>query len=143
MRAVPLYATIGSLVLSALVGTAPAAASDRTGGGSAEERGTAVAAARAAAAGISFGACPEEEMFPDSLECGTVRVPLDYARPDGPAIPLAVSRTRATGEPARVRELMDKAEKLSDVVTLEGELSSRQADLESLLAQQAVSYTHL
>ncbi|MYT38610.1 DUF4349 domain-containing protein [Streptomyces sp. SID8356] len=38
---------------------------------------------------------------------------------------------------ARVRELMEKAEKLSDVVTLEGELSSRQADLESLLAQQA------
>ncbi|MET9975083.1 DUF4349 domain-containing protein [Streptomyces microflavus] len=37
----------------------------------------------------------------------------------------------------RVRELMDKAEKLTDVVTLEGELSSRQADLESLLAQQA------
>ncbi|MBW5423998.1 DUF4349 domain-containing protein [Streptomyces sp. BG9H] len=38
---------------------------------------------------------------------------------------------------ARVRELMDKATKLSDVVTLEGELSTRQADLESLLAQRA------
>ncbi|MFJ5817060.1 DUF4349 domain-containing protein [Streptomyces sp. NPDC093108] len=38
---------------------------------------------------------------------------------------------------ARVRKLMDQAEKLSDVVTLEGELSSRQASLESLLAQQA------
>ncbi|MFD6288778.1 DUF4349 domain-containing protein [Streptomyces sp. NPDC060205] len=38
---------------------------------------------------------------------------------------------------ARIRELMDRASKLSDVVTLEGELSSRQADLESLLAQQA------
>ncbi|MET7441411.1 MULTISPECIES: DUF4349 domain-containing protein [unclassified Streptomyces] len=38
---------------------------------------------------------------------------------------------------ARIRELMDKATKLADVVTLEGELSSRQADLESLLAQQA------
>lgn len=37
----------------------------------------------------------------------------------------------------RVRDLMDKAEKLTDVVTLEGELSRRQADLESLLAQQA------
>ncbi|GAQ61864.1 DUF4349 domain-containing protein [Streptomyces scabiei] len=37
---------------------------------------------------------------------------------------------------ARIRELMDRAGKLSDVVTLEGELSSRQADLESLLAQQ-------
>ncbi|UXY30610.1 DUF4349 domain-containing protein [Streptomyces sp. HUAS TT20] len=38
---------------------------------------------------------------------------------------------------ARVRELMDKATRLSDVVTLEGELSSREADLEALLAQQA------
>ncbi|WP_328906479.1 DUF4349 domain-containing protein [Streptomyces sp. NBC_00234] len=37
----------------------------------------------------------------------------------------------------RVRKLMDQAEKLTDVVTLEGELSSRQASLESLLAQQA------
>ncbi|MER6128390.1 DUF4349 domain-containing protein [Streptomyces sp. NPDC001795] len=38
---------------------------------------------------------------------------------------------------ARVRELMDRATRLSDVVTLEGELSSREADLEALLAQQA------
>ncbi|MEU6346650.1 DUF4349 domain-containing protein [Streptomyces sp. NPDC046977] len=38
---------------------------------------------------------------------------------------------------ARVRELMDRATRLSDVVTLEGELSSRQADLEALEAQQA------
>ncbi|MCP3820908.1 DUF4349 domain-containing protein [Streptomyces sp. A3M-1-3] len=38
---------------------------------------------------------------------------------------------------ARVREMMDKATKLSDVVMLEGELSTRQADLEALLAQQA------
>ncbi|MEV7886577.1 DUF4349 domain-containing protein [Streptomyces sp. NPDC002817] len=38
---------------------------------------------------------------------------------------------------ARIRELMDQATKLSDVVTLEGELSTRQADLEALLARQA------
>ncbi|MFB8089659.1 DUF4349 domain-containing protein [Streptomyces sp. NPDC055992] len=38
---------------------------------------------------------------------------------------------------ARVRKLMERAEKLADVVTLEGELSSRQANLESLLAEQA------
>ncbi|WP_175410296.1 DUF4349 domain-containing protein [Streptomyces sp. TRM64462] len=37
----------------------------------------------------------------------------------------------------RVRKLMDQATRLDDVVTLERELSSRQADLESLLAQQA------
>ncbi|MFJ4786577.1 DUF4349 domain-containing protein [Streptomyces sp. NPDC088794] len=38
---------------------------------------------------------------------------------------------------ARVRELMDQATKLSDVVQLEGELSTREADLEALLAQQS------
>ncbi|MFJ7056015.1 DUF4349 domain-containing protein [Streptomyces albidoflavus] len=38
---------------------------------------------------------------------------------------------------ARVRELMDRAEKLSDIVSLEGELSSRQMELEALLAQQS------
>ncbi len=38
---------------------------------------------------------------------------------------------------ARVRALMDKADDLSEVVRLEGELSRREADLESLLAQQA------
>ncbi|MFE5735293.1 DUF4349 domain-containing protein [Streptomyces sp. NPDC056528] len=38
---------------------------------------------------------------------------------------------------ARVRELMDRADALSDVVTLEAELSRRQADLEALLAREA------
>ncbi|MET9463686.1 DUF4349 domain-containing protein [Streptomyces sp. NPDC006544] len=37
---------------------------------------------------------------------------------------------------ARVREMMEKASGLADVVTLEAELSKRQSDLESLLAQQ-------
>ncbi|MFG3497237.1 DUF4349 domain-containing protein [Streptomyces sp. NPDC047928] len=46
-----------------------------------------------------------------------------------------IATQRASVE--RVRKLMDQATKLSDVVTLEGQLSSRQADLESLLAQQA------
>ncbi|MGW1012893.1 DUF4349 domain-containing protein [Streptomyces termitum] len=38
---------------------------------------------------------------------------------------------------ARVRALMDRAERLEDVVALESELSRRQADLEALLARQA------
>ncbi|MGW6460703.1 DUF4349 domain-containing protein [Streptomyces sp. NPDC055078] len=38
---------------------------------------------------------------------------------------------------ARVRALMDRAERLADVVTLEGELSRRQSELESLLSRQA------
>lgn len=38
---------------------------------------------------------------------------------------------------ARVRKLMDRADELSEVVALEGELSNRQAALESMLAEQA------
>lgn len=38
---------------------------------------------------------------------------------------------------ARVRELMSRSTQLSDVVTLEGELSTREANLEALQAQQA------
>ncbi|MGX1880441.1 DUF4349 domain-containing protein [Streptomyces sp. NPDC055287] len=38
---------------------------------------------------------------------------------------------------ARVRDMMDRATKISDVVMLEGELNTRQTELEALLAQQA------
>ncbi|MFD3525641.1 DUF4349 domain-containing protein [Streptomyces sp. NPDC058653] len=37
----------------------------------------------------------------------------------------------------RVRDLMDQAEDITDVVALEGQLNTRQAELESLLAKQA------
>lgn len=99
MRAVAKYgavAGLGSLVLSAVV-VAPAGGTTTTG---AEAHGTAVAAERAAAAGIAFGRCPKSEMLPASIQCGTVKVPLDYARPSGKQIELTVSRGRATGKPA-------------------------------------------
>ncbi|MFJ9046118.1 alpha/beta hydrolase [Streptomyces sp. NPDC102347] len=82
----------GSLLLTPLA-AAPAGARTVTG----EARGTAVAAARAAGAGIDFGPCAEEQDLPPTVECGTLRVPLDYARPDGEQIRLTVSRSRATG----------------------------------------------
>ncbi|MFJ5268744.1 alpha/beta hydrolase [Streptomyces sp. NPDC088358] len=105
MRAAVLCGTAGSLLLTAFAGApaggAPArpvpaglTASDLT-------RGTAVAAARAAAAGIRFGACAKETGLPAGLRCGTVDVPLDYTHPDGKQIRLTVSRTRATGKDAR------------------------------------------
>ncbi|WP_369216115.1 alpha/beta hydrolase [Streptomyces flavofungini] len=89
------YGTAGSLVLTALV-VAPAGSASGAAHPSAEDRGSLVAAARAEAAGIHWGACPEAEDMPPSLRCGTVRVPLDYARPRGKQIGLTVSRTRAT-----------------------------------------------
>ncbi|MEU7208577.1 alpha/beta hydrolase [Streptomyces sp. NPDC044989] len=95
MRAAALYSAAGSLLLTTLA-AAPARAEPAAGPGSAEAHGTAVAARRAAAAGIEFGACPRAEELPDSMRCGTVTVPLDYAHPDGKRIELTVSRVRAT-----------------------------------------------
>ncbi|AVH55934.1 MULTISPECIES: alpha/beta hydrolase [Streptomyces] len=103
MRAAVLYGTAGSVFLTALVG-APAGgrpAWPAPAAGSAEMRGTAVAAARATAAGIRFANCPKEEDLPDSVQCGTVTVPLDYAHPDGRQIKLTVSRVKATGKDAK------------------------------------------
>ncbi|MCX5279717.1 alpha/beta hydrolase [Streptomyces sp. NBC_00198] len=104
MRAAVLQGTAGSLLLTALV-AAPAGGTtawpDGTGSASAEARGAVVAAQRAAAAGIRFGACPKVEELPGNLQCGTVTVPLDYAHPDGRRIKLTVSRVKATGKDAR------------------------------------------
>ncbi|MER5220690.1 alpha/beta hydrolase [Streptomyces flaveus] len=101
MRAAVLHGTVGSLVLTALV-AAPAGGDARGATpGRAERHGVTVAAARAAAEGIRFGKCAEEQDGPGSRECGTVTVPLDYARPDGKKIQLTVSRTRATGKNAK------------------------------------------
>ncbi|MEU8566768.1 alpha/beta hydrolase [Streptomyces pathocidini] len=112
MRAAALYGAVGSLTLTALATvTAPAAPAtpadsasalraDRSGE-SAEERGVALAAERAAARGIAFGPCPAAEGLPGSVRCGTVSVPLDYARPEGRSISLTVSRARADGTKAK------------------------------------------
>jgi pimeloyl-ACP methyl ester carboxylesterase len=102
MRAAVLYGTTGSLLLSGLV-AAPAggAAAWPDHSASREARGTAVAAARAATAGVRWGACPKKDDFPVEMRCGTVTVPLDYSQPDGKKIKLTVSRAGATGKDLR------------------------------------------
>ncbi|MGK5734303.1 alpha/beta fold hydrolase, partial [Streptomyces sp. URMC 124] len=40
------------------------------------------------------------------VECGTLDVPLDHARPRGPHLSIAVSRVRATGTPAERRGVL-------------------------------------
>ncbi|MEU6253532.1 alpha/beta hydrolase [Streptomyces sp. NPDC047043] len=94
MRAAALYSAAGSLLLATL-SAAPAGSAPGTPE-AAESRGTAVAAARARAAGIDFGKCTDMQDMPGTMECGTVSVPLDYAQPRGKQIKLAVSRVRAT-----------------------------------------------
>lgn len=112
------YATAGALVLAALpaasaAATTPAvtpvvtpAVAPQAGTAARvditvpEAWGTMIAAGRAGERGIAFGDCPESEMLPESLRCGTFSVPVDYAHPYGPRIELAVSRTAATGDAA-------------------------------------------
>ncbi|MEV4439782.1 alpha/beta hydrolase [Streptomyces sp. NPDC049577] len=105
MRTAAVYGTLSALLLTGLTGlpATPSHAAAAPPGGRAESHGVALAAQRAAAKGIAFGACPAAENLPAPIECGTVSVPLDYARPDGRHIRLTVSRARATG-PASARQ---------------------------------------
>ncbi|AWW37049.1 protease [Streptomyces sp. AS58] len=93
MRAAVLHTAAGCLLLTTL---AAAPARGASAPESAQTRGTALAAARAGAEGISFGRCADAHDAAGGLECGTLTVPLDYARPDGRQIELTVSRARAT-----------------------------------------------
>ncbi|MFE1910846.1 alpha/beta hydrolase [Streptomyces anandii] len=96
MRAAAVWTAAGSLLLTALANSTPAATAEGAPGVPAELRGTLVAAARARAAGIDFGPCPHAGDMPGTMRCGTVEVPLDYAHPDGRRIRLTVSRAAAT-----------------------------------------------
>ncbi|MCW5251109.1 alpha/beta hydrolase [Streptomyces sp. SHP 1-2] len=68
--------------------------------GGREARGVAVAAARAARAGVDWKDCPADWNLPRPIQCGWVTVPVDYARPDGRTIRLAVDRVGNTGTAA-------------------------------------------
>ena len=61
-----------------------------------------------APAPVAWGACPDDPDSPEPPdgECGTLRVPLDWDRPWGPAIDLAVARHRATDPAHRLGVLM-------------------------------------
>ncbi|MFF4833003.1 alpha/beta hydrolase [Streptomyces sp. NPDC001315] len=95
MRAAVVYSAAGSFLLTALA-VPPAGGNSGAPGAAAERSGTVVAAARAAKTGIKFGACTKEMDAPSNVRCGTVSVPLDYARPNGKQIKLTVSRVPAT-----------------------------------------------
>ncbi|QEU82812.1 alpha/beta fold hydrolase [Streptomyces subrutilus] len=88
---------------------APATAAAESAADAGAERAARRAAGAAAAPGrdgdrLRFGPCPAVERLPDPVECATLRVPLDYARPGGPLIPLTVSRARATGARGAARQ---------------------------------------
>ncbi|MFD8985725.1 alpha/beta hydrolase [Streptomyces sp. NPDC059564] len=83
---------------------ARAAATPRDAAGAVEDAGAELVARRAAAARLGFGPCPAVEELPGPVGCASLRVPLDYARPDGPQISLTVSRIPATGRGDAVRQ---------------------------------------
>ncbi|MET9466032.1 alpha/beta hydrolase [Streptomyces sp. NPDC006544] len=90
----------GTLAASLLL--APSASASQTfssgrDNGSAEAVGTQIAAARAARTGIDWKACPADWGFEAPIQCGYVKVPLDYSKPFGKTIDLAVDRAVSTG----------------------------------------------
>lgn len=68
-------------------------------------------AADASPSPITWGACPDDPDSPEPPdgECGTLRVPLDWNRPHGPSIDLAVARHRATDPAHRIGVLLADA----------------------------------
>ncbi|MFF9392159.1 alpha/beta hydrolase [Streptomyces griseoluteus] len=90
----------GALVTATLIAgavTAPAASADSSRGQDREALGAATAAARAAKAGIDWQDCPADWGLEKPIQCGWVSVPLDYAKPNGKQIKLAVDRIGNTG----------------------------------------------
>ncbi|MET7641435.1 alpha/beta hydrolase [Streptomyces sp. NPDC005438] len=63
----------------------------------AEARGVKIAAKRAAAKGIDWKTCPEDWGVADPIKCGFVTVPVDYKKPNGKTIKIAVDRAESTG----------------------------------------------
>ncbi|WP_030418595.1 alpha/beta hydrolase [Streptomyces sp. SCSIO 75703] len=90
---------IAGTVVAPAAGAVPAATSQGQGRDR-EARGVEIAAARAARAGVDWRDCPADWNLPRPIQCGWVTVPVDYARPDGRQIDLAVDRVAATGTKA-------------------------------------------
>src|SRR5688500_9468094 len=51
---------------------------------------------------IAWAPCEEEP----SAECGTLAVPIDWSRPDGPTVDIALARRKATDPAARIGSLL-------------------------------------
>ncbi|MFD7629461.1 alpha/beta hydrolase [Streptomyces sp. NPDC059851] len=91
-------ATLITGALAAGLLLAPPAAAATTGSSPVPEAlGVQIAAARAARAGIQWKDCPADWGLAAPIQCGWVKVPLDYAKPFGKTIDIAVDRATSTG----------------------------------------------
>ncbi|MFI1161220.1 hypothetical protein [Streptomyces sioyaensis] len=98
LRAVGVASSAGAVLLAACI-LAPQSASANPG----------AATAAAPSQTIRWSACPKAEPpYPDPskrAECGTVKVPVDWAKPDGRKREIAVARQKATDPEQRVGAL--------------------------------------
>ncbi|MGC4937682.1 alpha/beta hydrolase [Kribbella sp. DT2] len=86
--AVPLIVVVASLAVALVPGVSPSSS----------------ATTQAPPGGIQWEKCPPEIApvpIPEGMQCGTLKVPLDYSKPDGRKIDLAVSRLPSTKPDAR------------------------------------------
>lgn len=91
-------ALAAGLMLAPSASAAPAeSASYGASYGVPESVGVQIAAARAQHAGIDWKDCPADWGFEKPIQCGVVKVPLDYAKPFGKTIDIAVDRIGNTG----------------------------------------------
>jgi pimeloyl-ACP methyl ester carboxylesterase len=81
-----------SLLVAGLLAGAPAQGATRAGS--------------SPAAGIAWGSCSDPTLAEANAQCGFVEVPLDYRRPGGAKISLAVSRVRHTSPDADYQGVM-------------------------------------
>lgn len=99
MRRTAVLGSAGTLIAGTLIAgaiAAPTATADGRHSGS-QARGVQIAAARAAHTGIDWKDCPADWALATPIQCGWVSVPLDYAKPYGKQIKLAVDRHVSTG----------------------------------------------
>ncbi|KPC60453.1 alpha/beta hydrolase [Streptomyces chattanoogensis] len=87
----------GTLIAGAIAATPASAGEHHRKPGSAEARGVKTAAARAAKKGIDWKDCPADWGLKAPVQCGYVTVPVDYAKPNGRTIKIAVDRAVSTG----------------------------------------------
>ncbi|MFJ2115335.1 alpha/beta fold hydrolase [Streptomyces sp. NPDC087850] len=102
MRRTAVLGSAGTLVAGALIAgaiAAPVANADIRTGTDRAARGAAVAAERAAKQGIDWQDCPADWALAKPIQCGFVTVPLDYTKPNGRQIEIAVDRIGSTGTP--------------------------------------------
>ncbi|WP_405679063.1 alpha/beta hydrolase [Streptomyces sp. NBC_01511] len=112
MRRTAVLGSAGTLLAGTLIATTLAASSASADGHadsgstarskeqktlSAQANGVKAAAEWAAKKGIDWADCPADWALEKPIQCGYVNVPLDYARPDGKQIKIAVDRIGNTG----------------------------------------------